>query len=701
MKVLEGAVLGVFAALGVMVMALKALGGFLGDSIELASKHQLVLSHLDSVIKATSTSVDKATKSGGYWATSQDLSSKATKKLNSAIEHQQNAMHDLDIKNQIAGKQSKSSAAAAAFHAVKISELNAQLEKGTEIHKTWVSGVKKAAEVSLMSRDALLALADAQSKSTRFSRDENIEAEATMLTFTKINKDVYPRAMKLTADYAEIMGVTLPEAAKIMGRSLGDPVSGIGRMNSQLKLFTPEELKAVEAMAKHKSVAEAQGVVMDALSKKFAGAAEAAGNTYSGAMAILTHRIQDFQRSIGDALLPALVKMAQKLGPILDALLPKLVKFLSEKVTPFLMKAADAFGHFIDTIGEADNPLTRFINFIQGLSSGILNGIQNVQRFARHVEGMADRLGAAWNKGVTDVTRFLRHLQGMSDRIPVAISNAIKDAGAAIGKFGSEFRAKGTVLVISLIGGIRSKITSLQTAVSGGITDAVNGLGTAISNFRAKGTVIISTLVAGITQKAKDVAEGVGKALTEAVNGAADSMKDFLAKGREIIANIVQGVFGKNLDISVEVNKAIQKGVDDIGTTIDSFLDIGKNIIDAIVKGIKAAPGAILEALKGIIQEAIANVKASLGIQSPSKVFAAIGLSIPQGMAQGIHVGKHLPSMALAGLAPKMIGTAVSYQSSQSNSGNTVNNNQYFFGNNVHGSSNSQGAALVQAFRKS
>jgi hypothetical protein len=67
-----------------------------------------------------------------------------------------------------------------------------------------------------------------------------------------------------------------------------------------------------------------------------------------------------------------------------------------------------------------------------------------------------------------------------------------------------------------------------------------------------------------------------------------------------------------------------------------SLADIGIAMINGLVDGIKGAAGAILKAMTGAVSGAIDGAKALLGIASPSKVFAEIGMQTGEGMVQGV-----------------------------------------------------------------
>lgn len=80
-------------------------------------------------------------------------------------------------------------------------------------------------------------------------------------------------------------------------------------------------------------------------------------------------------------------------------------------------------------------------------------------------------------------------------------------------------------------------------------------------------------------------------------------------------------------------------------------IQIGKDIIGGLVSGIMAAPGRVWNALKSVVTGAYEGVKNLLGINSPSRVFMAIGSDTAEGMAIGIGKGGRRVSQAAGRLA--------------------------------------------------
>lgn len=70
-----------------------------------------------------------------------------------------------------------------------------------------------------------------------------------------------------------------------------------------------------------------------------------------------------------------------------------------------------------------------------------------------------------------------------------------------------------------------------------------------------------------------------------------------------------------------------------------SLADIGVQLIQGLIDGITGAGGGVLTAITGIAGGAVDAAKKALGIASPSKVFAEIGMHTAAGMEQGVEGG--------------------------------------------------------------
>jgi phage-related protein len=146
----------------------------------------------------------------------------------------------------------------------------------------------------------------------------------------------------------------------------------------------------------------------------------------------------------------------------------------------------------------------------------------------------------------------------------------------------------------------------------------------------------------------------IGTMFTNIWNG----IKDYVARAVETVRMILLIAWA-----------AIQRGVSDAWTGIrkwiedawagivgffnslpDRLVAIGRDIINGLVNGIKSAGDAIGQAIQGVIDRAIEDIKKNLGIGSPSKVFADMGTNLMSGLALGIRNSAELPQAALDGV---------------------------------------------------
>jgi phage-related protein len=112
-----------------------------------------------------------------------------------------------------------------------------------------------------------------------------------------------------------------------------------------------------------------------------------------------------------------------------------------------------------------------------------------------------------------------------------------------------------------------------------------------------------------------------------------------LESGVNIISTILEGI-SNNPDEIVNtifnLGGIIIKAVFDLlPKVLEAALQIGGSIVDGVWQGISNAWSWFTDKVSGFFSGIVDGVKESLGIHSPSRVFAAIG----KNMAQGVGVG--------------------------------------------------------------
>lgn len=91
----------------------------------------------------------------------------------------------------------------------------------------------------------------------------------------------------------------------------------------------------------------------------------------------------------------------------------------------------------------------------------------------------------------------------------------------------------------------------------------------------------------------------------------------------------------------------VVKGLYDFGK---AAVSLGTDLIMGLVKGISNAAGAVVDAVTGAVRGAIDAAKRLLGIASPSKVFAEIGVNTGEGFAMGVDDSASTAQASLANM---------------------------------------------------
>lgn len=126
-----------------------------------------------------------------------------------------------------------------------------------------------------------------------FSDDAIQNVQQLLLRFQNIRTDKFDTATKSVLNLASALGLDLDSAAKLVGKALSDPEKGMGALAKAGVVLSDSQKKVIKDLTEAGKVAEAQGVLLDQLEKKFGGAAEAARNNFSGALAGVKNSLND------------------------------------------------------------------------------------------------------------------------------------------------------------------------------------------------------------------------------------------------------------------------------------------------------------------------------------------------------------------------------------------------------------------------
>uniref|UniRef100_A0AB39BYC8 Tail length tape measure protein n=1 Tax=Pakpunavirus sp. TaxID=2833053 RepID=A0AB39BYC8_9CAUD len=153
--------------------------------------------------------------------------------------------------------------------------------------------LKSTGEAAGFSQGKLNEMADALSRTSILSAGEINQAQTTLLAFTGIVGEEFPRALQAAIDMASRTGMSVVSASETIGRALDIPSKGLAALSKQGFRFSEDQKKLAEYLESTGRTAEAQALILQALEESYGGAAQAARDTLGGALTALSNSFSD------------------------------------------------------------------------------------------------------------------------------------------------------------------------------------------------------------------------------------------------------------------------------------------------------------------------------------------------------------------------------------------------------------------------
>jgi tape measure domain-containing protein len=194
-------------------------------------------------------------------------------------------------------------------------------------------------------------------------------------------------------------------------------------------------------------------------------------------------------------------------------------------------------------------------------------------------------------------------------------------------------------------------IATASPAIFGAMTAVISSMIKAIAVLTPQ---IVSTLLRMLTMLLQQLANYVPKMVTAGMrlvigvlNGIAANIGKMVTAATNVAVNFINGIsknLGRVVDAGIKLVVAFVNGVaNGIRNNQSAMNAAGRNlassIIEGMISGLKSGISAVASAAKGIASSAIGSARSVLRINSPSKVFIAIGKSVNEGFLKGLKSG--------------------------------------------------------------
>lgn len=469
----------------------------------------------------------------------------------------------------------------------------------------------------------LKGLASGLQKVTLFG-DEDIlrNVTAPLLTFTKIQGDVFDAAQESVLDYATLMKTDLKSASIQVGKALNDPIKGVSALGKAGVQFTDEQKGMIKALVETGDVAGAQSIILKELKTQFVDQARAAALTPLGKWEQLGGLISDIKEDLGREIVPFLKPLAESVeGAItwFSALSPEVkrnivvVGGLAAAVGPLvgglglMVMGVTAVGGAFATMGALllANPIFAAIAVIAGGAYLIYRNWDGIDSWFRQKFGLVQQAGSDFSAWIA-------------------------------GKFGADQQAARDNFEL-----VWGSLPNFFTDLWGAVRNA-NDLG--IADVRR---VLNNFTVAGLLQNAFD---GIGDWFTskwQEVASATDlswaGIKANLAANyspEQLIYGAWRGIGGW----FSALGEGVAQGFRDIWSAVTSetstwpeaMAQVGRDVIGGLIAGLKDTPITPAALVRGWIKDMRGGAEDEAQIKSPSRVFMGIGKHIADGLALGV-----------------------------------------------------------------
>ena len=408
--------------------------------------------------------------------------------------------------------------------------------------------------------------------------------------------DLTTQAMQRAADVASVMGLDTQMAMEsIAGATKGNFTMmdnlGVAMNATTLEAYALE--KGINFKWNVASNAEKAELAMQMFfdrTQQYAGNfARESEQTFSGSLGAMKAAWQDTL---------ATLSTGGALGPVLSQ--------LGQTIHTFF------FNNFIPMLGNIISSLPQVIGDVSGMLISELN----------HVSEHTDEL---LEFAVEVVTGIVEGLASAAPQLALAALNLAMSLGESLINF-------------DWIGTAERMISNIRT----------NFERFAQSNFGSN-TSLVDSIISGIGSAIPKLVSTAGELITRVLQTIIQNLPQFIAQGAELVGHIILGILQALPQIIFSIG-------DLVGDVINIFRNtdwpsVGADIINGIVNGLGQMLPNLIEAAKNVARSAWETAKGWLGISSPSKKFAELGMYTAEGFAEGMNDNVGIVAKAANGIS--------------------------------------------------
>jgi phage-related protein len=274
------------------------------------------------------------------------------------------------------------------------------------------------------------------------------------------------------------------------------------------------------------------------------------------------------------------------------------------------------------------NPIGLVVTLLGALAGALVYAYENSEEFRNVVDGAFAVLKSAATTAITAASGLL-----------TGLAELVKAVGQTVTGWAST--------VASAFGATRQAVAAAMSAISRVVSDGWNAMSTAVG-------AALGLIRAGV-ETGWGAVQGVTEAVTGAISGLVSDgwltikagvltpLADMLPVAQaawDSLKTAVDEATGGALSAVIAFGAGLLKTLGDlVGETIARARALGQSIIDGLKEAIRGGAQGVIDAIGGVVRDAIDAAKRALGARSPSQEFVRVGLWITEGLAVGVQRG--------------------------------------------------------------
>jgi hypothetical protein len=343
--------------------------------------------------------------------------------------------------------------------------------------------------------------------------------------------------------------------------------------------------------------------------------------------------------SAGPAIAAGLVAVASGIGAaaaIIAAAAPAIQAALIGVFTAVENSApamSRALGAFVAAFGPAVNELV------------ILAGVAIRQFISQAYQTVKQKMPELVQIWTIFISGMLETLRNVWPEVLKTVIDLIYQLVMAIVENLPKFRDAYVALLTEWIATVKACVPLMVEALLTLLQSLIDGITAKIPELATSGANLIAAMINGMASQAVTIINAAWDAVITFINGFADAIDQ---KGPELQAAV-------NKLIKAIVN-FIKNGLTGMANTFAPHAaTIGRNIINGVVNGVASVAGNLYNKMRNVASSALSSFKSTLGIHSPSRVFATAAGFIVAGIVQGIDKNQNKAVSAMSGLGDDMV----------------------------------------------